>query len=98
MSIFLIYRNRNDISVNSNRDIELIISQLKQENRLNSQNMSLLSQKIILLESEIAKYKHEEQEDGKVIIDYRFQERNIQMKNEESIPLTNFAFEEDDII
>jgi hypothetical protein len=47
------------------------------------------------LENENAKYKHEEQEDRKVIIDYRFQERNIKMKNEESIPLTNFAFEDD---
>jgi hypothetical protein len=44
-----------------------------------------------LLENKIAKY---EQEDGKVIIDYRFQERNMKMKNEESIPLMNFAFEE----
>src|SRR5690348_16725870 len=98
----LICRNRNDISVNSNRDFELILSQLKQENTLNSQNISILkkdnsdlSQKIILLENEIAKYKQEEEEDKKVIIDYRFQERNIKMKNEESIPLTNFAFEDD---
>jgi hypothetical protein len=69
--------NKND------RDLELIILQLQQE------NLSL-SQKIISLEND-------KDEKNEFIIDYRFQGNQKRTYNEESISLVNLVSEDDEI-